>query len=119
MDPRIDQILAIVKALRADLQAMRAGDRPDFDPTVSWVPKDKGFEEFKGKTFSECPAPLLDELHAAYANFSEKSTAEGKTLKNGKPAAPWEKKLSDTAHAWAKFNRASKPAAQGSDELPF
>jgi hypothetical protein len=106
-------ILQRLDRIEAMLRQLLAGEKPDFDPTVSWTPAE--FTEHKGKTFSACPVALLTELGGAYARFSEKSKQEGKKLKNEKDAWPWELKLSNTAKAWARY----LGATAGDSDMPF
>ncbi len=115
---RLERIEALL------IQSLR-GERPTFDPDCRFLPKEYPDQTLAGKKFSELPSDLLSMLWSSYEHFAAKSEKEGKTLKNGKPAADWERKLADAARKWARYNQCgvqAAPAASKTDdegELPF
>ncbi len=134
MDPRIDEILALVKENNALLRIQVAGDKPTFDPEIRIDPapyKERAGwtgPSQVGKKFSEAPAQWLEFAEDMYRGFAAKAKKNDEKTSNGGSKEEWNLKLADHCKRWAKYNLVmgggapaakSTPAVDESGDLPF
>lgn len=78
------------------------------DPELKFTPRDWQGDSYKGRKFSECPAPLLDLVADSLDYFARKSEEAGETTSSGKPVAPYKRKDAARARGWAARVRAGR-----------
>lgn len=127
--------IALLRSIDASLKIL-AGQHPaaapevaddaDLDgqygnPVLKFLPKRWQGEDFKGRTFSECPPDLLDLLAGTFDYFAKKADENHEVTSSGKPVAPFKRLDAARARGWAKRIREGKvpqqPDAFGDDSF--
>ena len=86
------------------------------NPIAKFMPRDWTGESFKGRPFSECPAPLLDLLAETFDYFGRQAEAKGELTSGGKPVAPYKYADAARARGWAKRIRDGKVKPSGNGQ---
>ncbi len=128
------EILATLKRIEAKLDAVLAkrqqeerskpasakeavADERDLDgkfgdPKVRAMPRDWTGDSFKGASYSQCPADLLDMVANMLEYFA------GKNSKNDPQKAAWDRLDASRARGWALRKRNGWKPAEGNQETP-
>lgn len=102
----------LLKQQRASEPKPVASDR-DLDgkwgnPVLKFMPRDWTGPTFKGRTFSECPADLLDLVAGTFDYFAQQAEQKNERANNGKPKAEYNRADAARARGWAKRIRDGK-----------
>lgn len=103
IDATLKQLLAETRAVKPKpLAADRDLDGQYGNPVIKFNPRDWTGPSFKGRHFSECPAPFLELVAETFDYFAEQAEAKHELTNQGKPAAPYKRSDAARARAWAK-----------------
>ena len=72
------------------------------NPILKFLPRDWTGESFKGRRFSDCPAPLLDLVAETFDYFATQAEQKDERANNGKPVAAYKRADAARARGWAK-----------------
>lgn len=72
------------------------------DPILRFMPRDWTGAPFKGRRFSECPAPLLEMVAETFDYFAQKAEENDERTDRGKPKAEYKRADAARARGWAK-----------------
>jgi hypothetical protein len=88
------------RALPKPIATDRDMDGKFGNPILKVLPRDWVGPSFKGRRFSECPAPLLDQVAEMFDYFAEQAEQKHETY-NGKAVAPFKRADAARARGWA------------------
>lgn len=112
-----EEAIALLRSIDASLKQLVAQQRVsqpkpiatdrDLDgkygnPILKFLPRDWTGESFKGRRFSECPAPLLEMVAEMFDYFGDQAEAKNERANNGQPAAKYKRADAARARGWAK-----------------
>jgi hypothetical protein len=119
IDGSLKQLVAFAKARQGTPPKPLASDR-ELDsqygnPKVMFNPRDWTGDSYKGRQFSECPAPFLEMIAETFDYFAVQAEEKQEVTTAGKPVAPYKRKDAERARGWAKRVREGHPSVTGDD----
>lgn len=86
------------------------------DPVLKVNPRDWTGPSYKGRRFSECPAPLLELVAETYEYFARQADEKDERTDKGKPVGDFKRQDAARARGWAQRIRSGRHIQQQDHE---